>query len=738
MSRLTRALLVVVMVALLVPRMPGPVSAQGDTGVVRIRLIDQPIWHGPTDSLGLTFRVTNSGTNPLKGFHLTVAVGDLIRSRSALHESFDGAPSFSQFVKDFSRHSLPPGESAVVHVSDQVMDNLTSLTPEADPGVYPLTISLFGPRTVLPLDTLTSHLLFFPEKAENPLSLVTVVPINEIPSRDPQGLFVETGPRAPLAQGLSDEGWLSMQLDALIAATSQREEDTSSPRRAGRRNRAKKKRPPSPPPEPLHVAVAATPRFLEEVDDMADGYRRVTDSGIERVGDESVSTRDAADYIERLRSMLRSPRVQGIPSPYSFPDLPALGVNLPLDATIDQFAEGERVTKDVLGRQFDPAWTFLPAGRLDLSTLERLQSINVASNSFFSADSVAAIADPATAGCPEPTLTFACPVEIKTLADRTRGFVFDAELQLRLVDMARESNDRVVMQRVFAEMAMIHAEQPGVTNRVIAAQVPPGWSPSGRLANKFFRGLADAPWLETQTPTEGLQRAEPIVREALSSIAPLRDQPSEDFFTAIEEATATIDSFRGFISTSDQTQRLLDRLSLLRRNLLAAQSRAWWSDEFVEVGKSYATRSQQSAEAAMQKVSIVSTAEVTLTSRNGQIPFSLVNENDFSVVVELSLESLKLEVADQDLTQELPPGTSRLTVEATAQSSGTFPLAVELTTPDGFVISRKSILIRSTEFNRVALGITVGALVFLIGFYLWRGLRKRAHHGGRDADPAKA
>ena len=736
MSRLIRALLVVVMVILLVPRAPGPAVAQGPASGIRLHLIDQPVWHGPDDPLGLTLRVTNSGSGTLRGFHLTVGVGDLIRSRSALHESFKGAPSFSQFVKDLSRQRLLPGKSTVVRVSDQVMDNLTSLTPEGDPGVYPLTISLFGPRTVLPLDTLTSHLLFFPEAAENPLSLVTVVPINEIPSRDPQGLFVETGPRSPLAEGLSDDGWLSTQLDALIASTAERESDTLSPRRTGKGKQAEKKRPE--PPEPLHVAVAPTPRFLEEVADMADGYRRVTASGIDRVGDESPPARDAADYIARLRSLLRSPRVQGIPSPYSFPDLPALGVNLPLDDTSAQFAEGKRVTEEVLGRQFDPAWMFPPAGRLDLSTLERLQSINVAANSFFSADSVASIADPAVAGCPEPTLTFACPVEISTLADRTRGFIFDAELQLRLVEMARASKDRAVMQRVFAETAQIHAEQPGVANRLIAAQVPPGWSPSGRLADEFFTGLSEAPWLRTETPREGLQGAEAIARDALPLIAPLPDQPAEDYFSAIETATGTVESFRHFISTSDQIPRLLDRLGLLRRNLLAAQSRAWWSDEFVTEGKSYATRSQQSAESDMQRVSIVSTAEVTLTSRKGQIPFSLVNENDFPVIVELSLGSLKLDVADQDLTQELPPGTSRLTVEATAQSSGTFPLDVQLTTTDGFVISRKSILIRSTEFNRVALGITLGALAFLISFYLWRGVRKRAHHGGHDAGPAEA
>jgi hypothetical protein len=37
----------------------------------------------------------------------------------------------------------------------------------------------------------------------------------------------------------------------------------------------------------------------------------------------------------------------------------------------------------------------------------------------------------------------------------------------------------------------------------------------------------------------------------------------------------------------------------------------------------------------------------------------------------------------------------------------------------------KRITIRSTAFNRVALGITFGALAFLIFFYMFRVLRRR-------------
>ncbi|HZA19378.1 MAG TPA: hypothetical protein VE889_00875, partial [Actinomycetota bacterium] len=50
--------------------------------------------------------------------------------------------------------------------------------------------------------------------------------------------------------------------------------------------------------------------------------------------------------------------------------------------------------------------------------------------------------------------------------------------------------------------------------------------------------------------------------------------------------------------------------------------------------------------------------------------------------------------------------------------------------PDGLDIGAPvTLTVRSTEFNEIALGLTFGALAFLILFYVVRGLRNR-----READ----
>jgi hypothetical protein len=65
-------------------------------------------------------------------------------------------------------------------------------------------------------------------------------------------------------------------------------------------------------------------------------------------------------------------------------------------------------------------------------------------------------------------------------------------------------------------------------------------------------------------------------------------------------------------------------------------------------------------------------------------------------------------------------------VDIRAGSSGIFPLEVAVETPDGsYEIDKRSITVRSTEFNQVALLITLGALGFLVFFFLLRGIRRR-------------
>jgi hypothetical protein len=70
-------------------------------------------------------------------------------------------------------------------------------------------------------------------------------------------------------------------------------------------------------------------------------------------------------------------------------------------------------------------------------------------------------------------------------------------------------------------------------------------------------------------------------------------------------------------------------------------------------------------------------------------------------------------------------GLKQVEFDVAAEASGLFSLLVSVETPEGRVITSKKIRIQSTEFNEIALGLTFGALAFLVAFYITRGARRR-------------
>jgi hypothetical protein len=113
------------------------------------------------------------------------------------------------------------------------------------------------------------------------------------------------------------------------------------------------------------------------------------------------------------------------------------------------------------------------------------------------------------------------------------------------------------------------------------------------------------------------------------------------------------------------------------------------------------------------------------------VKLAVFNDADYParVVVRMSAQDLGINETVQHTVQAR--GLKQITLDIVAETSGIFVLEVELETPDGAPITDPSnpetITIRSTEFNEIALGLTFGALAFLILFYITRSLRQRRH-----------
>lgn len=694
MSPLARVVLAPVLLA--VALVPLPASAQ--VPAADLRLMAQPIWHGAEDPLGLRLRIFNDSSVPLEGFTLSVAAYDSLDSRSGLHESFDGTSGLaSTFPLDLRDRTVEPGAATEVRLNEPV-SSLVTIAQSLEGAVHPLTVTLYAADGVTVLDSVTTQILYFPKLDDvRPLQVVPVWAINEIPGLSPTGGFVADPleDRHLLEDAVATDGWLTGIITAIET-------------RAGRK---------------LHLGIAPTPRVVEELDDMASGYPRVTGDEVERVARTDERARRAAAVLDRLRAILELRGLQTVLVPYSFPDLPVLGE---LEALNTQVVEGETVLREVLGAAASRRWLFPPAGRLDVATLENLRAVGAAAGTFFSTESLVAAPDPSLAGCPEAFASFVCPVRVETLRGDTTGYVHDAELQERFAELIRGDEQRVLLQNLFAELAMIWAELPGVEGRTVHVTIPSFWRPSPLQSELFFRGLAKAPWIQTLTPNEGVHRGvPPASREVVDLLPRTQNEPAAAFVDTLEAAEQTIESFARIRPPRTLLQRL-------RRASLVAHSRVWWADPVLLArGQDFAEDAGAAARAEMDKITVGSFGQITLTSRRGSIPLVVFNDTGYPVTLTIRLSSPNLDLDPPVLTKTFGAGSPQESIEATARASGIFPLQVSLETPaegdaGGYVIQSRSIRIRSTEFNEVALAITAGALAFLILFYAVRAVRRTA------------
>lgn len=677
---------------------PAAPPARAQDPLYTITLVTQRFWHGADDPLDVGIKVTNLSEAPLEGFRLQTSSYEHVTSRSELEESFDGDPFGSPTSVTFEQFDtvVPPGDSRTVVLKTPVSE-LTTLAFGTG-GVYPLGVDLADTDGVALGASLVTQLVYYPGvPLETQLSTVLVVPVNDVAARGPDGVFAESDDGVvPLEAALAEGGWLRGTLDAMTAA-------------AGKG---------------LHFALAPTPRVVEEIADMADGYtRRTADGTEEEVPRDAPAAQNAAAAIDRLTRLLDTNGVQPLLVPYSFADLPALAhTDAPSPGAIARqltVAEEVLATLELQKSGFTRRWVFPPAGRMDGRALTELRALSAetGSRAFFSAESLVPPLDPDAPGCPESFASFTCPVAV----GGTVGYEADAGLQERFVALAQPGEDRLDLQRLLAETAMIREELPGRTDRVIQATMPSLWHPRPKLAALMFRAFARAPWLSTLTPNQGLDRAAaPVERQPVSVIEDLPHAPGESYFDGLADAEEVVDDLREVGAPDDLVTRL-------DRDILVAYGRTWWSDAtLAEVGAAFAGEAREEAEAHLGRIAIHAAPEITMTSRSTDVQFLVTNDNKYPVRLDVDLDSPNLVVDDLRVPAEFPPeATTPVQASVAAQTSGIFQVELTATTPSGSVVDELVISVRSTELNQIALGLTLGALAFLISFYAYRAVRRR-------------
>jgi hypothetical protein len=690
----------------------APATTAQEEGGVGLEIMAQPAWRRtPEQRLRLRLRISNETSQDLAGLQVRLSVGDRIGSRSALHDSYREGFFQESAYTPIEGLSIPAGESRRPPINDR-LERLDTIARAEDNGVYPLAI-LVSDRLGEPLAEATTPLVYYPGRVDTELNLVLVLPLGDRPARGPDGTFPvdPVTERWPLEEAVSRSGWLRGIVDALARNTQAR--------------------------PPLRLAAAPVPRLVDELADLADGYVRSTTDGTERVPASAPPARRADELLRDLRRVLRRGATQILFVPYGAPDLPAISRELDVEGNLsDHFDDGREALEEALGTDVsaraDTRWVYPPAGRVDMPSLEDLQTVSAGEPGplrlFLSPESLEEAPTPEAAGCPRELLTFSCPVELESPRP-ARGLIADPALQERLADLAAPGNNALDLQRLVAETAMIREELPGVSGRVVEAIVPSVWHPSRRVIGQLLGRLRRAPWLDAITPRAALARAETAVRAPVEAAASVRGEPPSGLYQEIAAAHTIVERF-------SQIKPRPSLLRRLRRNLLAAQARAWWVErDGSETAAEYASETEASAQGQLDNISIGGRSVITLTSSRQPLPLLLFNGNSYPVKVDLHLVAPggQLEFDDPVLQQRLRQGNNPVTVSATARSSGSFPLTVCVTAPNegcDEAIVTQDMRITSTQFNKIALGVTFGALAFLVLFYAVHVGRSR--RGSRD------
>lgn len=621
--------------------------------------------------LELTLQITNPTEVALEGVDVRVAVYGKLISRSQLRLALDRSPPTELIAATTEAVPDPigPGEQRTVTI-ERPMSSLSVFRT----GVYPVEISV-------------SH-------AGGTTALRSAIPYVGTPPRAPLNVSVVLTVAGPTARG-PDGAYDPEAIGAL------RLDETAQQMRAvAARARAR-------------VTLAPSASFVDMVADLADGFALRSPAGVSVQGESSPVARAAAALLDGLR--LAAAGAADIATvPYVPADLPALVVHGPRGDVLRQITLARTIVAERLGRAPDPALLVPPGARLDQASAAAMGSIGVER----------ALVDLALLPEPPAEPAFLRPDLFgpsRPVAFRTRAGVLaaafpDPDLRARI---AGDEQGPLLAQAIVAESASAWLELPDFGSQrllVIAPERPP--APTAIAA--ALDGLLASPWVRLR-PLGAAMRALPSLDAPLTLP---REEPADTAWIA-----AARNARRSLAALAQIAVTPLTELEELDRQVLRAESAEWAADP--QAGVALAAGATTHVARVFGAIR-VARRSVTLTSRTGDVPVTVLNGNPFPVRVRIRLDSARV---------GFPQGSSRIeeieTPDATfdfrieTRATGSFPLAVRVETPDGDTpIAVGTLTLRSTAVSAVALTATGGGALFLLFAWFRRSRRRGAPRRG--------
>ncbi|MGH2737951.1 MAG: DUF6049 family protein [Actinomycetota bacterium] len=653
----------------------APAAAQEEPAV-RLLLVDQTPFATAENPFEVEVRAINPSTTPFEDLSLAVTVWSAARTRSDYAQMLDAGPISPLGIKVFPlRGALAPGATRSFEAE---WERLAFLVERTENALYPVTVELRSADARLA--EIRSALVFVMDPPLAPLDVAACFVLDAPVRIRADGALLDTEIEEQILPG--------GRLDVIVGAL----EDTSAP-----------------------VTVIVSPLLLEALADMRDGFRVVAGEGVEERPPDDPTAAGAGELLDRISAVARrTDTTELVALPYASPSVPSIiEAGLEDDLTV-QIDRGRAVAEAVLGAV--PSQTIFrpPASALTDESLFELPGI-LSEDGTAEALLVDADAFPPPAG----------------LAVTPHGAARAAEGSLTVVTpdpvvetrtAAADQDPALGAMWTIGELSAIYFERPSIP-RGVAVVFGEGERPPGRFLRAFLDGL--------EVPS-GIRWLRGVKATRVAVGQPPPDDPTEPrelqaasrapgFSSAV---VAGLDAGRADVdalaSMADQSP-LLDQL---RRGLLLSQSRYLAGHEVGRLSLISSVRAAVAAE--LEKIHPPLASSITLTSQGGIIPVTLRNDAGYPVRVQLTLRSTRLRfVGGPSRRVRLERPVQQFVFPVRAQTTGRFPVRVELETPDGVPIGSSRIVVRSTAYNRIALLITTGAALFLALWWVRRLLSRR-------------
>jgi hypothetical protein len=421
---------------------------------------------------------------------------------------------------------------------------------------------------------------------------------------------------------------------------------------------------------------------------------------------ERPALRDSANAV---RVVAGSPDNQLLPAPYVPIDLPAFERAGFGDYLSDELVAGADTLRNLTRVRVDDPRTF-SVDPVDEAALARLRT--------FLVDRVLVREERL-----EPAQSNLTPARPFLLS--ANGATFDAASTNPTVEGWLDGPEPAALraQRFLAGLSLIAMEAPNSPRGIVVA-TDRDWAPDVAAVTHVLRGLRTDPLLRPVTLNEFFATVPrdtigdddaPLVRE----LAPSEPRPYPISTTEYESARESLSAFQGVVGSTDPA------IAAGERALVVALS----SELTPEEARAQLGVIKGAAATFLSKITITQ-QRVTLTARKAEIPLTFRNDTlqEVRVRVRLSAPSGKALFPDgEQQLVTLEPGvqTKRFLVEARA--TGTFAMIVSLTSENGdlSIGAPTQITVRSTVFSGWGAMLTIGALVFLAGWWANHIFRSR-------------